>query len=114
MIQCTWPYVATSGGGFQGDNAGVLVVQADVYEAVNKAADPQLEAEAALGRAAQAEKTEGDIRQADRELLKLMTNLERMIYRNAQTGTQPRSISSVRRVRREERSVYEPQTPSSK
>ena len=42
--------------------AGVLVAQADVDEAVNKAADAQLEAEAAHERAKKAERTANDFR----------------------------------------------------
>ena len=94
-------------------NAGVLVAQDDVDEAVNKAADAQLEAEAALERAAQAERTASEIRQSNRELLERMRNLERQVLGHAQTGTQPRPMSLARQARREGRSIYEPETPIS-
>ena len=42
--------------------AGILVSQDDVDEAVNKAADAQLEAEAAHERAKKAERTANDFR----------------------------------------------------
>ena len=48
--------------GPRGDNTSVLVAQNDVDEAVNRAPDTQLGAEAALERAAQAEKTASEIR----------------------------------------------------
>ena len=66
--------------GPRGDNAGVLVAQYDLDEAVNKAVDDQLEAENALERAAQAEKTASEIRQSKRKLLERMRNLERQVH----------------------------------
>ena len=97
----------------RGDNAGVLAAQDDVDEAVNRAADAQLEAEADLERAAQAEKTASEIRQSNRELLERMRNLERQVHGNAQMGTQPRPMSLAHRARRDGRPTYEPRTPSS-
>lgn len=91
--------------------AGVLVAQDDVDAAVNKAVDAQLEAEAALDRAARAERTANEIRQSNRELLERMRNLERQVLGHAQAGTQPRPMSLARRARREGRSTYEPLTP---
>ena len=94
-----------------GHNAGVLVAQDDVDEAVNRDADAQLEAEAALGSATQADKTASEIRQSNRELLERMRKLERQVHGNAQTGAQPRPMSLVRRAIREKRSNYESRTP---
>ena len=99
--------------GPRGDNAGVLVAQDDVDEAVNRAADAQLEAEAALERAAQAEKTASEIRQSNLEMLERMRNLERQVNGNAQMGTQPRPMSLAHRARRDGRPTHEPRTPSS-
>ena len=92
-------------------NAGVLVAQEDVDEAVNKDADAQLEAEAALECAAQAERITSEIPQSNRELLERMRNLEHHIYGHVQTGTQPRPISLARQAKLEEWSTYEPQAP---
>uniref|UniRef100_M4BVY0 Uncharacterized protein n=1 Tax=Hyaloperonospora arabidopsidis (strain Emoy2) TaxID=559515 RepID=M4BVY0_HYAAE len=64
--------------GPRGDNAGVLVSQEDVDEAVNRAVDAQLAAEAALEHAAQAETTASEILQSNRELR--MRNLERQVH----------------------------------
>uniref|UniRef100_M4BT11 Uncharacterized protein n=1 Tax=Hyaloperonospora arabidopsidis (strain Emoy2) TaxID=559515 RepID=M4BT11_HYAAE len=99
--------------GYNADVNIVLVVQDDVDEAVNRAADSQLEAEAALERAAQAEKTASEICQSNRELLERMRNLEYQVHGNAQMGTQPRLMSLARRARRDGRPTYEPRTPSS-
>ena len=74
------------------DNAGVLVSQDDVEEDVNRAADAQLEAEAALERAAQTEKNASEIGHSNRELLERMRNLERQAHGNAQMGTQSRPM----------------------
>ena len=92
-------------------NTGDLVAQDDIDAAVNKAADAQLEAEAALDRAARAERTASEIRQSNHELLERMRNLERQVLGHAQTGTQPRPMSLARRERREGRSTYDPLTP---
>uniref|UniRef100_M4C4U4 Uncharacterized protein n=1 Tax=Hyaloperonospora arabidopsidis (strain Emoy2) TaxID=559515 RepID=M4C4U4_HYAAE len=99
--------------GPRGDNTSVLVAQNDVDEAVNRAPDTQLEAEAALERAAQAENTASEIRQSNRELLERMRNLERQVHGNAQMGTQPRLMALARQERRDGRPTYETRTPLS-
>uniref|UniRef100_M4B8C5 Uncharacterized protein n=1 Tax=Hyaloperonospora arabidopsidis (strain Emoy2) TaxID=559515 RepID=M4B8C5_HYAAE len=99
--------------GSRGDNAGVLVAQDDVDEAVNRATNTQLEAETALERAAQEKKTASEIRQSNLEMLERMRNLERQVNGNAQMGTQPRPMSLARRAGRDGRPTYEPRTPSS-
>ena len=66
--------------------AGVLVSLDDVLEAVNKAADAQLEPEAAHERAEKAERAANEIRQSNRELIKRLRNLERQVLGHAQSG----------------------------
>ena len=51
-------------------NVGVLVAQDDVDEALNKVTNDQQEAEAALERYSQAERTASGIRQSNREFIK--------------------------------------------
>ncbi|CAI5711501.1 unnamed protein product [Peronospora effusa] len=99
--------------GPQDGNAGVLVAHDDVDQAVNRAADAQLEAEAASERAAQAKKTASENRQSNRELLERIRILERQMLGQVQTGSRPRLMSSARRSRREGRSTYEPLKPAS-
>ena len=77
------------------------------------AADAQLEAENALGHAAQAERNASEIRQLNRELLERMRNLEHQSHGHVQKGPQPRPMSLVRHARREGMSTYEPKAPSS-
>uniref|UniRef100_A0AAV1UBK3 Uncharacterized protein n=1 Tax=Peronospora matthiolae TaxID=2874970 RepID=A0AAV1UBK3_9STRA len=77
------------------------------------AVDAQLEAETTTERAARAEGTASEIRQSNLDLLLRMRKLERQILWHAQTQTQPRPMSSARRARREEMSVFEPLPPGS-
>ena len=93
--------------------AGVLVAQDDVDEALNKAANDQLEDESAHERAKKAEIIANEIRQSNRELLKWLRNLERQVCGHAQAGTQPRPMSSARRARREGRSTFKTQHSAS-
>ena len=58
-------------------------------EAVNKAADAQLEAEAAHERAAKAERTANEIWHSRRDLLRWLRNLERQGIGHVQLGVQP-------------------------
>ena len=64
--------------------AGVLVAQYDVDEAVNKAADAQLETETAHERAEKAERTANEVRQSNRDLLERLRNMERQVLEHAQ------------------------------
>uniref|UniRef100_A0AAV1TBR8 Uncharacterized protein n=1 Tax=Peronospora matthiolae TaxID=2874970 RepID=A0AAV1TBR8_9STRA len=95
------------------DSVGFMVAQDDVDAAVNKAVDAQLEAEAALDRAARAERTASEIRQSTREMLEGMRNLECQVLGPAQNGTLPRSMSSALQARQEGRSTFEPFPPGS-
>ena len=89
--------------------AGVLVAQDDVDEAVNKANDAHLEAEAANERADKAERTANEIRQSSREPLGQLRKLKRQVHGHAQAGAQPRPTSSARRARREGQSSNDTQ-----
>ena len=87
--------------------AGVLVAQYDGDEVVNKAADAQLEAEAALQCPEKLKRSANEIRRSNRELLERMRNLECQVLGFAQTRMQPRPMSSARQARREG-TIYEP------
>uniref|UniRef100_A0AAV1TWY1 Uncharacterized protein n=1 Tax=Peronospora matthiolae TaxID=2874970 RepID=A0AAV1TWY1_9STRA len=69
-----------------------------------------MEAEAALDRAARAERTAREIRQSNRKLFERSRNLESQVIEHAQAGTEPRPMSLARRARREGRSNDEPLT----
>ncbi|CAI5730835.1 unnamed protein product [Peronospora farinosa] len=87
-------------------NAGFLVAQEDVNQAMNRAADAHLEPEAAFGRAAQAERTTSETRQSNRELLERVRVLELQVLGRVHTASQPRPMPSARQARREGRSTY--------
>uniref|UniRef100_M4B9W9 Uncharacterized protein n=1 Tax=Hyaloperonospora arabidopsidis (strain Emoy2) TaxID=559515 RepID=M4B9W9_HYAAE len=70
---------------------------------MNKSANAQIDAEVALERAEEAERTTSEIRQSNCKLRQRMRNLELQVPGHAQTGAQPRPASWAHRARQEGR-----------
>ena len=85
--------------GSRDGNAGVVIAQDDMGEAVIKAADTQMEAEADLRCAAQVERTASETWRSKLELIKWMENMEHQVLGHAQTRVKPLPESWARRKR---------------